>query len=96
MAEQFNMKEWVTVNLNGDLLIGDSTYAREWVIDVDTHGYTYQYVKIITLNAEGNDPEEIQIEPNQLLRVCMKGYKIKLNGLGTMKYAFPWVLYDVK
>lgn len=89
MAEQFSMNEWVTVNLNGDLLIGDSTYTREWVVDVDTHGYTYQYAKIITLGADGNDLEEKQIEPDQIIRVCMKGYKIKLNGLGTLKYAFP-------
>jgi len=96
MAEQFAMREWVAVDLDGDHPIGDSTYAREWVVDVDTRGYTYQYVKIITLDVNGKDIEEKQVKPTQLIRVCMKGYGIKINGYGKMKYAFPWVLYDVK
>ncbi len=96
MTENVVPREWVTVNLDGDLPIGDSTYTREWVIDINTHGYNYQYVRIITLDAGGNDIEEKQVKPNQLIRVCLKGYQLRLNGYGTMKYAFPWVLYEVK
>lgn len=97
MAEQVVLKrEWVTINLDGELLIGDSVYAREWCLDIDTHGYGYQDVRVRTYDASGQPLDDKPVEKDLLVRVCVKGHKVKLFGLGTLKYAFPWVLYDVK
>ncbi|MFH1523640.1 MAG: hypothetical protein ABIF04_01635 [Chloroflexota bacterium] len=98
MAEQVVLKrEWVTVDLDGEELIGDSTYAREWCVDVDTHGYDYSDgAHVRAYDADGQLLDEKHVANESLVRVCVKGHQVRLFGLGTLKYALPWVLYDVK
>ncbi|MFZ5858931.1 MAG: hypothetical protein ACOYZ6_19050 [Chloroflexota bacterium] len=96
MAEQIVLKrEWKTVDLDGNggqpIKIGDSTYQREWCLDIDHQEGSYiLYVK--TYKDEDEELETIEVPVGGYARVCLKGFQLKLFGTGSTKYAFPWVL----
>ncbi len=100
MAEQVVLKrEWKPVNLDQNqsqpIKIGESTYNREWCVDIDHQEGSYiLFVK--TYDKYDDELDHIEVPVGAYLRVCIKGFQLKLYGTGTTKYALPWVLLKEK
>jgi hypothetical protein len=99
MADQVYLKrEWISITfMDDEITVGVSSKMREWCIDVDNRANSDHVVYV-----RAYDDDEMlgqkEVDPASLVRVCLNATQLRLYGYyrQTIKYAFPWVLYETK